>query len=82
MMQSRSGRINALAFAILDADGDTALLAEKMRFFSDITDADVDHAMMLAHWVKTTGGPQFIQQMVKPFGMTVDAPGAETLCRA
>jgi hypothetical protein len=71
MTEPRSGRVNALAFAILDANGDTDRLAEQMRFFSDLTDTDVDRAMMLAHWVKSTGGPQLVQQIIKPLGVPV-----------
>jgi hypothetical protein len=66
MIDVRAGRVNALACAILDANGDNERLAEQMRFFSDLTDADVDRAAMLAYWVKTTGGPQFVRQLVKP----------------
>lgn len=73
MTEPRAGRVNALAFAILDANGDTERLAEQMRFFRDLTDADVDRAMMLAHWVKSTGGPQLVQQIIKPLGVPVEA---------
>ena len=73
MSQDRSGRINALAFAILDAGGDTDRLAEQMRFFRDLTDTDVDRAMMLAHWVKTEGGPLLMRQLAKPLGVEVAA---------
>jgi hypothetical protein len=73
MTDNRSGRVNALAFAILDADGDNDRLAEQMRFFRDLTATDVDQAMILAHWVKTTGGPQFVRQIVKPLGVEVAA---------
>lgn len=68
MLANRAGRVNALALAILDANGDTERLAEQMRFFSDLTDTDVDRATALAHWVKSTGGPEFVQRIVKPFG--------------
>jgi ferritin len=81
MSNSRAGRVNALAFAILDANGDNDRLAEQMRFFRDLTDSDVDQAMMLAHWVKTTGGPQLVQQIVRPLGVQV-ASHAETACTA
>jgi hypothetical protein len=80
MTDARSGRVNALAIAILDADGDLDRLAEQMRFFRDLTDADVDRALTLAHWVKTTGGPQFVQQLAKPFGLVPAC--AETACPA
>jgi hypothetical protein len=69
MTDNRAGRVNALAVAILDAKGDTDRLAEEMQFFRDLTDADVDRALLLAHWVQTTGGPQFVQQIVKPLGL-------------
>lgn len=72
MTEPRPGRVNALAFAILDANGDTERLAEQMRFFSDLTDNDVDRAMMLAHWVRTTGGPQLVERIVKPLGLPAD----------
>ena len=72
MDHCRSGRVNALAFAILDANGNNERLAEEMRFFSDLTDTDVDRAQALAHWVKTTGGPQFVRQVVRPLGVLVD----------
>lgn len=75
MSDSRAGRVNALAFAILDANGDGDRLAEQMRFFSDLTDTDVDQAMMLAHWVKTTGGPQLVSRIVKPLGVEIMEPG-------
>lgn len=81
MTELRSGRINALAFAILDADGDSERLAEQMRFFSDLTNSDVDQAMALAHWVKSKGGPQLVQQIVRPLGMFVggaDCPSCAT----
>jgi hypothetical protein len=71
MSDCRAGRVNALAFAILDANGDNERLAEQMRFFRDLTDTDVDQAMVLAHWVKTTGGPQLVRQIVKPLGVEV-----------
>lgn len=66
MSDCRSGRVNALAFAILDANGDAARLAEQMRFFTDLTDADVDQAQALAHWVKTKGAPQLVAHIVRP----------------
>jgi hypothetical protein len=71
MSDCRSGRINALAFAILDANGDIERLAEQMRFFRDLTDADVDRALVLAHWVKTTGGPELVRRIVGPLGLEV-----------
>jgi hypothetical protein len=51
MTDARSGRVNALAMAILDTNGDLAL----------------------SHWVKTTGGPQLVRQIVKPLGVEVAA---------
>jgi hypothetical protein len=72
---SRSGRVNALAFAILDANGNTERLADQMRFFRDLTDTDVDQAMVLAHWVRTTGGPQLIRQIVRPLRLAVAGEG-------
>lgn len=74
MSEARAGRVNALAFAILDANGDSERLAEQMRFFSDLTDADVDQAMALAHWVKTAGAPAFMRQLAKPFGLAEVMP--------
>jgi hypothetical protein len=73
MADNRSGRVNALAFAILDANGDNDRLTEQMRFFRDLTPSDIDQAMALAHWVKTTGGPQLVRQIVKPLGVEVAA---------
>jgi hypothetical protein len=73
MFQDRSGRINALAFAIIDANGDPARLAEQMRFFRDLTDEDVDRAQALAHWVRTEGGPQLVQRIVRPLCVEVAA---------
>jgi ferritin len=78
MSDCRAGRVNALAFAILDANGDNERLAEQMRFFRDLTDNDVDQAMVLAHWVKTTGGPQLVRQIVKPLGVEVASLNAAT----
>jgi ferritin len=75
-MSDRAGRVNALAFAILDANGDNDRLAEQMHFFRDLTDSDVDQAMMLAHWVKTTGGPQLVRSIVKPLGLAETASAA------
>jgi hypothetical protein len=69
MFHDRSGRINALAFAILDADGDNERLSEQMRFFRDLTDSDVDRALALAHWVKSEGAPQFLQQSLARLGV-------------
>ena len=69
MDHCRSGRVNALAFAILDANGNNDRLAEQMRFFSDLTETDIDQATALAYWVKTTGGPQFVRQIIKPLGI-------------
>jgi hypothetical protein len=62
---NRAGRVNALAFAILDANGDSGRLSEQMRFFRDLTETDVDKAMILAHWVTSTGGPQLVQRLNK-----------------
>jgi hypothetical protein len=47
-----------------------------MRFFSDLTDADVDRALALAHWVKSTGGPQLMQQAFRPLRCAIDAEAA------
>ena len=66
MTDCRSGRVNALVCAILDANGDNDRLAEQMRFFSDLTDEDVDQAQALVHWVRTTGAPAFVHHMLKP----------------
>lgn len=66
MDDPRSGRVNALVCAILDANGDTERLAEQMRFFSDLTAEDVDRAMSLAHWVKTAGAPQWVAERLRP----------------
>ena len=86
MTEPRTGRVNALAFAILDANGDTARLAEQMRFFSDLTDADVDKALALAHWVKSTGGPELVQQVIRPLHLGTSpadcGTNAEALCTA
>lgn len=72
MSDSRSGRVNALAFAILDANGDTGVLAEQMRFFNDLTDADVDQAMALAHVVRTRALPLFFSASAKRLGLSVE----------
>jgi hypothetical protein len=72
MLLDRSGRINALAFAILDANGDGARLAEQMRFFSDLTAEDVDQAMALAHVVRTSALPSFISASAKRLGLNVE----------
>ncbi len=76
MSDCRAGRVNALALAILDANGDTHRLAEQMRFFSDLTETYIDRAMLLAHWVKSTGGPQLMEHVMRPF------VHAETACSA
>lgn len=69
MADNRSGRVNALVCAILDANGDSQRLAEQMRFFSDLTDEDVDRALSLAHWVRTAGAQQIVAHALKPLGM-------------
>lgn len=69
MDDPRAGRVNALAFAILEANGDNNRLAEQMRFFRDLTETDIDRAMILARWVRTTGGPQLVRQIAKPLGI-------------
>jgi hypothetical protein len=66
MSGNRSGRVNALACAILDANGDTGRLAEQMRFFSDLTGEDVDQATALAHWVQTEGATLFVRHLLGP----------------
>jgi hypothetical protein len=72
MSGCRSGRVNALAFAILDANGDSDRLSEQMRFFSDLTANDVDQAMALAHLVKTSALPQFVTASAKRLGLKVE----------
>lgn len=72
MTDSRSGRVNALAFAILDANGDSDRLAEQMRFFSDLTADDIDQAMALAHIVRTSALPQFVTASAKRLGLKVE----------
>jgi hypothetical protein len=67
MSDARSGRVNALVCAILDANGDAERLAEQMRFFRDLTDTDIDRAMALAHWARTDGGAQLMAQLFRPF---------------
>lgn len=78
-MSDRAGRVNALAFAILDANGDNDRLADQMRFFRDLTDSDVDQAMALAHWVRTTGGPQFVRHITKPLGLAGEVADSSPL---
>jgi hypothetical protein len=72
MSDSRAGRVNALAFAILDANGDTVRLAEQMRFFRDLTSDDIDQAMALAHVVKTSALPQFLTASARRLGFKVE----------
>jgi hypothetical protein len=73
MSDFRSGRVNALVCAILDSNGDSAKLAEQMRFFSDLTEDDVDRALALSHWVRTTGGPQLVKRTLRPLGLLESA---------
>lgn len=69
MDANRSGRVNALVCAILDANGDEDRLAEQMRFFRDLTDVDVDQAMGLAHWVRTQGAAQLMRHLTSPLDL-------------
>jgi hypothetical protein len=71
MSDFRSGRVNALVCAILDAHGDSVKLAEQMRFFTDLTQDDIDRALALSHWARTPGAASNISQTHKPLGLAV-----------
>lgn len=63
MSEFRIGRVNALASAIFEAGGDEAKLAERLRFFSDLTEEDVRNAVELAQWFQTEAGQKSLAEV-------------------
>jgi hypothetical protein len=42
-----------------------------MRFFTDLTQDDIDRALALSHWARTAGAASIISQSLKPLGLAV-----------